>query len=361
MFWAMQFGRALSLRVAGPSGERTVELEPERSQRSAAPRVGIAARCNYVKDVRAGPLTRDLGIRPEDRIVRVGARDILRDGDFERALAEAADATLVRVRRGSEELDLGPLPERLAERIELAGDLFVTRDPESTHVIVTPGEPAALAGLMDLDRVMSVDGSEVRTWADVTRLVRRAGEESREAVFSVDRTHAAQSASPRYVDIAAVPSAPPVPDYGFALRRAQYTYRSPDVVEALRMGALSSWRFLADSWLTIRQMLLQRVSPDKMGGIIAISAISYSLAEEGWTKLFFFLCVLSLNLAFLNVLPIPVLDGGHLFFLIVEKLKGSPVSTRVMAYSQMVGVVLLLSLMVYVTYNDLVTWVFERG
>ena len=68
---------------------------------------------------------------------------------------------------------------------------------------------------------------------------------------------------------------------------------------------------------------------------------------------------MSINLAFLNVLPIPVLDGGHLFFLLVEKLKGSPVSNRVLGTSQAVGVVLILSLMVYVTYNDLMRWVIK--
>ena len=87
--------------------------------------------------------------------------------------------------------------------------------------------------------------------------------------------------------------------------------------------------------------------------------MSHSFAAVGLTKLFYFLCMLSMNLAFLNVLPIPVLDGGHLFFLIVEKIKGSPVSERVLGYSQIVGVVLILSLMIYVTYNDLMRWVFS--
>jgi regulator of sigma E protease len=70
--------------------------------------------------------------------------------------------------------------------------------------------------------------------------------------------------------------------------------------------------------------------------------------------------MLSMNLAFLNVLPIPVLDGGHLFFLLVEKIKGSPVSERVLSYSQMVGVVLIVSLMVYVTFNDIKRWWIDR-
>ncbi|MDP6956250.1 MAG: site-2 protease family protein, partial [Planctomycetota bacterium] len=68
--------------------------------------------------------------------------------------------------------------------------------------------------------------------------------------------------------------------------------------------------------------------------------------------------MLSMNLAFLNVLPIPVLDGGHLFFLAIEKLKGSPVSEKVFGYSQLAGLVVILSLMLYVTYNDIMRWIF---
>ena len=102
-------------------------------------------------------------------------------------------------------------------------------------------------------------------------------------------------------------------------------------------------------------MATQEVSTRNLGGIITISRVSYRLVL-GWTKLLFFLCILSVNLAFLNVLPIPVLDGGYLFFLLIEKLKGSPVSARTLGYSQMVGLVLIVTLMVYVTYNDLLRW-----
>jgi regulator of sigma E protease len=84
--------------------------------------------------------------------------------------------------------------------------------------------------------------------------------------------------------------------------------------------------------------------------------VSYSWSEHGVLKLLFFLCMLSINLAFINVLPIPLLDGGHLFFLVIEKLQGRPVSERVFGYSQVVGLVLILTLLVYVTYNDIMRW-----
>ena len=116
---------------------------------------------------------------------------------------------------------------------------------------------------------------------------------------------------------------------------------------------------LKDGWLTLKRMMLAEVSTKNLGGIISISYVSYAVAESGLSKLFYFLCLLSVNLAFVNVLPIPLLDGGHLLFLLLEKIKGSPVSDRVLGYSQMIGLVLLVGLMVYVTYNDLMRVVFR--
>jgi len=85
--------------------------------------------------------------------------------------------------------------------------------------------------------------------------------------------------------------------------------------------------------------------------------VSFHSANEGLAQLFFLLAIISVNLAILNLLPIPILDGGHLLFLIVEWIKGSPVSERTLGYSQLVGLVLLVSLMIYVTYQDVVRWI----
>ncbi len=75
--------------------------------------------------------------------------------------------------------------------------------------------------------------------------------------------------------------------------------------------------------------------------------------QWGFSRFLYFLALLSINLAFVNVLPIPVLDGGYLTFLLIEKIKGSPVSTKVLTYSQVLGLVFVLALVVFVTYNDI--------
>lgn len=351
----MSRSQVLELRVADEAGaERVLRLQPELTAEMQSPRVGIAPAVNRVLALRPSKPGAALDLRAEDRLLSVNGLPILATGDLPRALLASGEPVRMRVRRGPGELDLvGPVLDR-EQALALADDIALAADEDATVVVVQPDEAAERAGLRTLDEVLEIDGTEVHVWQDVQRLVEQAGREQRAAEFRVRRPGA-----PDHLSLAIAPEARPVPDYGLALNQAEYVYRSENFGAAAAFGVRYSWRFLEDSWLTLKRMLTQDVSPKNVGGIITISAVSYGLTEAGWIKFFFFLCLVSINLAFLNVLPIPVLDGGHLFFLIIEKLKGSPVSNRVLGTSQAVGVVLLLSLMVYVTYNDLVRWVFR--
>lgn len=345
--------RPWELEVDGAEGFRTVRLEPEMAGDSEVPRVGIAVRIDRVAALRASPTLDAIGLQVGDRLLQAGTRPVLESGDLARGLLEATGATTLRVRRGEREETLAVPALDHDALLALVSDVVVAADEESTEIVVQQGGPAERAGVRTLDRILRVDGTEVKAWTDIVDLIRVGARERRPIEFRIAREGSAE-----HLTVTVSAEVQPRPVYGLNLRQAEYTYRASGLGEAILFGAQCSWRFLEDSWLTLKRMLTRDVSPKNVGGIITISAVSYSLTEHGWVKLFFFLCLVSINLAFLNVLPIPVLDGGHLFFLIVEKIKGSPVSDRVLSASQAVGVVLLLSLMIYVTYNDLVRWVF---
>lgn len=109
-------------------------------------------------------------------------------------------------------------------------------------------------------------------------------------------------------------------------------------------------------WYTIKfvkQLVTAEVSVKMVGGPLFIAQESGRQAQRGPASLFFFMALLSVNLAVLNVLPIPVLDGGHLLFLLVEKIKGGPVPMRWRIIAQQVGIIAILTLVVIVTYNDI--------
>src|SRR5262245_46169189 len=340
--------------VSRAQGLRDVRIVPEPGDRLNPPRVGVAAVQNRVLAVRPSEEMNALGLQPEDRLLEVNGRPILGQGDLQLALLSSTEPVRARIRRGPMELVLvGPSLER-ERALALADDVALRQDELATVLVVQPDEAAERAGLRTLDEALAIDGAEVHSWQDIKDSVERAGREGRAARFQVRR-----GGAPAPLEFEVAPERRPVADYGIALRQAEYVYRSENFAAALVSGARYSWRFLEDSWRTLKRMVNQDVSPKDVGGIITISPGSYSLTEAGWIKFFFFLCLISINLAFVNVLPMPVLDGGHLLFLLIEKLKGSPVSNRVMGTSQAVGVVLLLSLMVYVTYNDLQRWLFR--
>ncbi|HEB52104.1 MAG TPA: RIP metalloprotease RseP, partial [bacterium] len=117
--------------------------------------------------------------------------------------------------------------------------------------------------------------------------------------------------------------------------------------------AIASLDLVKQLYVTMKRLVTGEVGANNLGGIIRISEVSYQAVQRGMPWFWYFLALLSVNLAFVNLLPIPVLDGGHLMFLLIEKVKGSPVSSKVFGYSQVVGLVFVLLLVLFVTYNDI--------
>ncbi|MEX1023848.1 MAG: site-2 protease family protein [Planctomycetota bacterium] len=343
-------GEALELVVEGPEGRRTVTVEPARDPERPDLRIGIQPPARGGAAVRGS--ARTLGLRVGDDIMAIDGEPLESTGDLARLLDGRTGEVRFMVERAGEPFSLTTtLPTPDAGRA-LARDLAIGLDLDTTVVTVFPNAPASLAGLRTGDRILSINGVEVTDWDDTVRAVERARSKEAPLVVRIERSD--ETGTAEYRDVSVPPQHRPALDYGFSFQADTYIYQTESLGEAVRVGALCSWRFLEDAWLTLKRMLTRQVSPKNMGGILMISAVSYEVAAAGLAKLFFFLCLLSMNLAFVNVLPIPLLDGGHLFFLLIEKIKGSPVSDRVLGYSQMVGVVLILSLMVYVTYNDFV-------
>jgi regulator of sigma E protease len=355
---AQERGDPLALRVVrGAEPERRIEIVPQPAEQQPIRRLGIMPALDIVRELRPNADLVTLGMTRADRIVRVNGKRVFHDGDFALALIDCGATTEIEVEREGARVALhGPQLDR-ARALALAGDVALGLNRDGREIALIQGSAALAAGLRDGDKLVLVDGTPVPTWDAFYKIASEASQSGRAVALTVEREDDA-GALGRH-EFTATPS--PVANYGFDFQPAMYTYRASGVVEAIEVGGQATFKFVIDAWTMVKRMLLGQVSGKNMGGIITIGVVSYSWAALGIAKLLFFLCMLSLQLAFLNVLPIPLLDGGHLFFLAVEKLKGSPVSERVFGYSQMVGLVLILSLVVYVTYNDIQRWgVIER-
>ena len=138
------------------------------------------------------------------------------------------------------------------------------------------------------------------------------------------------------------------------VRSDEVRYRAAGLAESARAAVVQTWNL---SYLTVMGIvkMVQRVIPaSELGGPIRIAEIAGQQLEAGWMNLLYFMGLLSVNLGILNLLPIPVLDGGHLVFLSLEAVRRRPLGERTMEISQKIGIAVLGTLMVFVFYNDIV-------
>ena len=219
---------------------------------------------------------------------------------------------------------------------------------------VSPGSVAAKAGLKAGDRIVSIDGQKTLSWQQVSELIKNSG--GKEVVLVIDRDG-------KKMTVRAVPTMEKVKNifgevvgqrYLLGITRSdEIRYRKVGIVESVKAAFIQTWNLI---YLTIMGIvkIIERVVPaSELGGPIRIAEIAGQQLEAGWMNLLYFMGLLSVNLGILNLLPVPVLDGGHLFFLTIEGIRGKPVSDRVMEISQKIGIALLATLMLFVFYNDI--------
>jgi regulator of sigma E protease len=144
----------------------------------------------------------------------------------------------------------------------------------------------------------------------------------------------------------------PIDDRGIRYQLDFRTQKAGDIGEAMNLGARRTVRFIQIVYMNLYSIVFGRVSAKTMSGPLTIATASYRLAGEDFWQFLLFLGMISVNLAVVNFLPIPVLDGGHMVFLILEKVLGRPVPERLFAFAMYTGLAMILSLMAFVIYLD---------
>ncbi len=225
--------------------------------------------------------------------------------------------------------------------------------PSSEIGEVIKDSPAEKAGLQPGDRIIEIDGMEVRSWDEVTeRIQKKAGVPLRLTVKRATDTF--------YVTV--VPRKEKVKNlFGeeievglIGIKPSERTIiRRLDPLSAIIQGFLKTGEVIYLIGLSIIK-LIQRVIPlETIGGPIMILDVAKRSAESGIITFFAFMAIISINLGVLNLLPIPILDGGHLLFYLVEKLRGRPLSERTISIAQRIGLAIIILLITVAFYNDI--------
>lgn len=216
---------------------------------------------------------------------------------------------------------------------------------------VEEGRPAHRAGLQVGDVIIAVDGNAVGTWTEVAKAIRAT--KGRKVAVQITR-----NGQPLTLEIQAEPTTDPMvagdEEKAYVIGIMQSSDRRPiGLFEAVGMGATQTYRWSQTIVVGLGMMLQLRVSPKEIGGVVEIVRQAKRTAEDGLEKLLHFTAIISINLAILNFLPIPVLDGGHLFFFLIEGVRRRPLELRHREIAQQVGLVVLVALMMLAFYNDI--------
>jgi len=218
---------------------------------------------------------------------------------------------------------------------------------------VEPDSPAAISGLRAQDQIVAIDGIAIDNWEAMAAII--SGSEGRSLNITVDRETGLQ-------DLVVTPQ----------LKTTQNIFNEDidrfvigisaagDILQvdlsfsqAVVESFAQTYKIAELTVLSVVKLIQGTVSAKTIGGPIMIAEMAGQQAKAGATNLAFFIALLSINLAILNFLPIPVLDGGHLVFFTIEMIIGRPVNTRMREIAQQAGIFILIMLMIFVFYNDI--------
>jgi regulator of sigma E protease len=221
--------------------------------------------------------------------------------------------------------------------------------PRSTTAIgtVVENSAAARAGILPGDQIVGLDGQAIARFDQIQRHIQpRAGQEVQVTVLRDGRE----------VTVRATPDARPsgertVGVLGIAAGPAEFERLDP--FSALWAGAVQTWEVSSQTLVAVGQMIAGSRGTEDLGGPLGIGKIAGEAAKLGFASLITFMAVLSVNLALINLFPIPILDGGHLLFYAAEAIRGRPLPAKAQEFGFRAGFALLITLFLFATWNDL--------
>jgi regulator of sigma E protease len=304
-----------------------------------------------VGSVQEGSPAQAGGIQAGDRILSVAGRVVSTWQELEIVVGTRPDreVTIALLRNGTEVTTrVTPVPPE-GDRYGI-GDIGVLPDVHPRVVAVNAGEPAEQAGLRAEDVVVAVEGRRVTFQSELREVIARSPEKPLTLSIIRNGEPVTLTATPARQGERGV--------LGFYIGDATRSIQ-PGPLEAVTMSVERNVQYAGLIFETVWGLITRETSPRQLMGPVAIAQLSGETAQLGWIALFSLMASISLNLGLLNLLPIPILDGGHILILSLEGLARRDFSMRVKEKMLLAGFVVLMMLMVTVIYNDLtrISWI----
>lgn len=249
----------------------------------------------------------------------------------------------------------GPVANFLFAIVLLAGLYAIVGRPYAPPVVdeVVAGSAAERAGIRVGDVFVSANGSDLSRFSDLRRIVFDKPGEPVPMVIDRDGERIALTVIPQAVT--------ETDRFGTEHTFGQLGVRSNQVsierlnpIAAVGVATNETWLIVGQTLDAVGQIVAGTRGTEELGGPLRIAQMSGNVAQSGWVTTIWFMAMLSINLGLINLFPIPILDGGHLLFYGVEALRGRPLGERAQEWASMAGLTLVIGLMLFVTWNDLV-------
>ena len=303
------------------------------------------ANSSVLNGINPGSIGKEIGLQKGDRVVAVNGKKIIRFDELISSKVLLGNTNLTVLRDGKA-LDI-KVPDNILNNVsDLGIEEFISRTPllSSTVDSVLVGKSAAKAGLQRGDRILSINDIPVKYDVDVRQQVQKL--KGKTVPFTVQRG-AQQLSYLVQVDTAGTIGV------GFNFREIKEETIKYSFFAAFPVGADQAWKTFSDNGKGIWKVITGKIKPNKaFSGPVEIARKVYG-GEWIWARFWASTAFISIALAFMNLLPIPALDGGHVVFLLIEMVKGKPMGDKFMERAQIVGFVMLLCLMVFVLGNDI--------
>jgi regulator of sigma E protease len=329
--------------------------------------VGTTQLSAYVGDITPLSLVQETGIEPRDKITEIDNQKIESFNDINLILSQRIGDTgfieIKYIQKGLEKEALIPIDNWLSENDQTSPYIALGLQPFLPPLVgqLQKDGPAFQYGIQEGDLIQSINGKDISTWQNLSLLLSQLPNElieiellrNKEVKTLMLETSSYQDEKGSLKGRIGI-----LASNNLSQWPAEYTIeKKENLITAFFVGIADTYRYTLLIVSSIGKMISGSISADNLGGPIQISVLAGSAAKAGYVTFLSMIALLSINLGLLNLLPIPILDGGQLLMITIEKLKGSPVSEMTIEYSMRVGIVLVVGLMVFAFANDIARFI----
>lgn len=303
------------------------------------------------------------GLMTGDRVMEINGKVVQSFNEIDDLVIESqGQQMLFKIKREGRIIGLSVTPEKKVEKT-IFGENRKMWDIGAFPLLypvvggVVKGSRAQQAGILKGDTIAEIEGTRLKTWQDMTEVIHNNPE--RPLRFKIQREG-------RVMEFTITPEKSTFKTPGgdekiiglIGIKPAGNDFiKKFNPAQALFFGSKKTWDISVITIVSIVKLIERVIPADTIGGPIMIAQMAGEQASQGAMNFFTLMAVISINLGVLNLLPIPILDGGHLLFLGIEFVRRKPASEKVVMVAQRVGLAILVTLMVFALYNDIIRWI----